>query len=216
VKRWGNSECGNEKYITMHEEIMKQKWVISGPLLEVCVLSLVTEPKEWRSKYDSTKEKIIRPTISKADIIENRHRQLKTIVKKLREIDPTIVILETDDRINHEIEMLDKDKAIDRWNYLDMKALINIGHERKGRIMIRLLNENIIETDIMYVDDDYGFKHTRELKKLMNKVLISTNGICGSIGHENNLSFIIQTKNLDHNYSSFYDVKWNRKVKYYL
>jgi hypothetical protein len=96
-----------------------------------------------------------------------------------------------------------------------MKVLINIGYKRQGRIMIELFNEDIIQIKIMYVDDDYKFKHTKELKKLLNKVIKSFNGICGSIGHENSLSSIIKVHQLllDNNISGFYDIKWNNKVK---
>jgi len=190
-----------ENYITMHDEIMKEKWVISGPLMEVCVLSHITEPREQK--------------LNDNEKIENRHNQLKTIINKLREIDSIIEILETNDRINFEIEMLEKIKNSDGSNELDIKAFINIGYKRKGRIIIKLMNERIIKTTIMYDDYDYRFKHTRKLKQLLNKTLISINGICGSIGHENDLSSIIQTEQLHSEFSSFFDVKWNRKAKYY-
>jgi hypothetical protein len=125
-----------------------------------------------------------------------------------------IEIIETDDRIETEIELLNKNKL----KLIDMKVLINIGYKREGRLMIQLFNEDIIHIKIMYVDDGYNFKNTKELRKLLNQMIKCFNGICGSIGHENDISSIISAERLlvDNNIYGFYDIKWNNKVKMHI
>jgi flagellar biosynthesis regulator FlbT len=96
-----------------------------------------------------------------------------------------------------------------------MKIFINIGYKRKGRMMLEIINDDIIKITVMYVDDDYRFKCTKELKKVLNKMVKLFNGICGSISHENTLSSIIKVDQLlrDNNIYGFYDIKWNYRVK---
>jgi hypothetical protein len=196
----------SEEYITMSDEIMKERWVIQGPLLELNILSLVKKPKELGTK-----------NISKEQLLENRHNFLMDIIFKIKEMYPVIEILEDDKRIGLEIELLNNDKLLTKngLNHINMKVFINIGFKRKGRITISKFNDDIIDLNIMYVDDDYRFKHTKELKRLLNKMLKSLNGICGSIGHENVLKCIINVEQLlyDNNIYGFYNVTWNNKVK---
>jgi hypothetical protein len=185
-----------EEHITMHDEIMTQKWVIQGPLLELCVLSLVTKPREWDFKS-------IEENISQSQVLENRYQFLKNIISKMKELSSIIEIIEDHERIYNEIKLLNEDK------------LVNIGYKRKGRMMLKIINEDIIKITVMYVDDDYRFKSTKELKKVLNKMVKLFNGICGSISHENTLSSIIKIDQLlhDNNIYGFYDIKWNYRVK---
>jgi hypothetical protein len=195
------------EYITMHDEIMSQKWVIGGPLLELSVLSLVPELK---------KDKINNSTCK---IPGNRLVFIKYIYKKIKELKPVIEIIEKDERIYYEIELLNSNKLENnnKTKIIDFKIYINIGIKRKGRILLELKSENIIGITIMYEDHDYNFKNKKNLNKLLIKIIKYTNGICGAIGHENTISSIIKVDQLlvDNNIKSFYDIKWNHKVKYF-
>jgi len=198
------------EYITMHDEIISQKWVIGGPLLELSVLSLVPELK---------KDKNIKTNNSTYKILENRLVFLKYIFKKIKKLKPIIEIIEKDERIYHEIELLNLNKLENKNNtkIIDLKIFINIGIKRRGRIWFELKSENIIGITIMYEDHDYNFKNKKDLNKLLIKIIKYTNGICGAIGHENTISSIIKIDQLlvDNNIKGFYNIKWNHKVKYF-
>lgn len=214
----GKRRINMEEYITMYDEIMSQEWVIQGPLLELDVLSLVTKPINWNDKEN----------ISNTEVLENRNQFLIGIITKMEEIKPTVEIVEDYERIYNEIKLLNEDKLVNaglsyffrdkqirtKTRRMEMRIFINIGYKRKGRMSLEKVNDDIIKISIMYVDDDYRFKYTRELKKLLNKMIELFNGICGSIGHENTISSIINVDQLlsDKNFRSFYVVKWNNKV----
>jgi hypothetical protein len=206
-----------EEYITMHDDIKRHQWVIGGPLLELCILSLVAKPKGWGAKYIKDKEEFVKPIISKEQLLKNRYAFLKNIILKLKEMKSIMEIIESDDRIETEIELLNQNELInkDKSKVIDMKVLINIGYKREGRLMIKLCNEDIIHIKIMYVDEGYNFKNTKELRKLLNQMVKCFNGICGSIGHENDILSIINADRLlvDDNIYGFFDIKWNHKVR---
>ena len=206
------------EYISMHDEIMSQKWVIGGPLLELCVLSLVTEPKSWKIKITPENIDHVERNISQTQILENRYQFLINIILKIKEMKPTVEIIEDYERICNEIKLINEDQLINKnkTRWIDMKIYISIGYKRPGRMMLEIISERIIKIKMMYVDDDYRFRNTKELKKLLSKMIQLFNGICGSIGHENDLSSIIKAERLpyDDNIYGFYDIKWNHKVKW--
>jgi len=207
----------SEEYITMNDEIMSQKWVITGPLLELCVLSLVTKPKKWDYKFNQKNQLYADENISQPHILENRYQFIKNIITKIEEIKEYVEIIEDHERIDKEIKLLNENKLINKnkSRIMDMKIFINIGYKRQGRMMIEVVNKDIIKTTFMYDDNDYRFKYTKELKKLLNKAIKLFNGICGSIGHENIISSIIKEDRLLYynNIYGFYDIKWNHNVR---
>ena len=206
-----------KEYTTMSDEIMNQKWVIAGPLLELCILSIVTKPKKWGYKFGQLNKLFIKENISKEQILENRYLFLKNIISKIEEIKTFVEIIEDHKRIDNEIKFLNEDKLLNKnkTKIIDMKIFINIGYKRQGRMMIEIINDDIVLITMIYVDDDYSFKYTKELKKLLGKMIKLFNGICGSISHENTLPSIIKVDQLlyDNNIYGFYDIKWNHNVK---
>jgi len=205
-----------EEYITMNDEIMRQKWVITGPLLELCVLSLVTKPKKWRYKFAQLNKLVVKENISREHILENRYQFMKNIISKIEEIKTFVEIIEDRERIENEIKLLNENELINKnkTRIIDIKIFINIGYKRQGRMMIEIINDDIILIKMMYDDYDYNFKYKKELKKLLNKMIKLFNGICGSISHENTLSSIIKADQLlyNNNIYGFYNIKWNHNV----
>jgi len=138
---------------------------------------------------------------------------LRNIISKTKEIKKYIKIIESQERIDNEIKLINKGKS----RIIDMKILIKIGYKRKGRMIIELINDDIILIEVMYDDYTNKFKNKKELNKLLGKMIKLFNGICGSISHENTLPSIIKADRLpfDNNIHGFYDIKWNNKVKIY-
>jgi hypothetical protein len=201
-------EVMDEKYITMHEEINRKKWPIGGPLLELCVLSLIPVPKAWKSTY-ITEEYV---NITEEDKLKNKIGFLESIVFNLRKMQKYINIVEDNERIKKEIELLAKNEI----RLVDMRILINIDRDRKGRILMDLANEKIVHIKIVLVDTYSKFGSAKKIRKLLPKMIKSFNGICGSICYENDISAIIAVERLlqDGNIFDFRDLQWNRRVKF--
>jgi hypothetical protein len=164
-------------------------------------------PKAWKSTY-ITEEYV---NITEEDKLKNKINFLESIVFNLRKLKKYINIVENNKRIKKEIELLAKNEI----RFIDMKILINVNRERKGRMMISLKNEKIVHIKVMFVDTYYKFGHTKQMKKLLTKMIKSFNGICGSICYENDISFIISVEGLldDGNMFDFRDLQWNHRVK---
>jgi len=82
-------------YVTLHEEIMKQKWVINGPLLIFSILSYI--PTIKGKKECSTEEEI-----------NNNIKFIKSIFSKMMKLSKIIKIIDDKERIYKEIEYLCK------------------------------------------------------------------------------------------------------------
>jgi hypothetical protein len=98
----------------IHDEIIKEKWVTSGPLFEISILSLIPRKKAKKN-------------ISSEDIKEC----VDDIFKNIRSL-KSIKIIPDSQLIQNEILKL----CSGELEYMDIKIITTIDHERKGRLMI--------------------------------------------------------------------------------
>jgi hypothetical protein len=201
-----------DNYITMHEDLMKKDRVAYGPYLELTILSFITTPKEWITETINGKH--IKKEISVNEVIENKINFLMEKVEKIINMDEYFETTNEMGRIGKEIKYLCK-KEID---YLDMELFINIGHKRNGRLMIELINDSIVSFNFMFIDEE-DFKCRNDEEVLLNKLIESINGFCGTIGLESNALDIFKIDDLiinigDGEHYGIENIKWNTKIKY--
>jgi hypothetical protein len=201
-----------ENYITMNKEILAQRWVTGGPLLELSVLSVIPTPREWFPKMIN--DEYIKYTPSSDEKINNKIHFLEENMVKIKSLSQTIEILENDERITKEIFYLCKNEI----RLIDIKIMVNIGYKRKGRLWIELVDDSIFLYKVMYIDED-GYYCRKEARKLFSKLMKLLNGLCGTIGLESGPNDILKIKDLLMNRGGkgyvygIEHVKWNSGIK---
>jgi hypothetical protein len=156
----------------MHDEIIKEKWVTSGPLFETSILSLIPRKKA-------------KENISSEDIKEC----VDGIFKKVGSL-KNIRIISDSQLIQNEILELSNSEL----EYMDIKTITTIDHERKGRLMIVPLKRNLIHINFMVIDDDTIEKE--KYRQFLNEALVLFNGIVGSTSWETDCAYLFDSDRL--------------------
>jgi hypothetical protein len=194
------------------EEIDDENWMQYGPHLELCVLSYITSPKKWDSKFINNKE--IKYEVSRKEDIDNKIAHLTEIVNRIVNNLSEIKIIDNLKDIQKNIGNI----FIKTSNNIYINIKVNIGGERRGCLYIENISNSILLIKI-FVLDEYDFKCRIEFNKLFQDLFNLSNGFCGTIGLESDVKDIFKIDELEINIGdeSNYGIEniyWNKNIKF--
>jgi hypothetical protein len=136
----------------------------------------------------------------------NNISSINGFIKKLQTLKYNIE-LSNDNNINSEIENYINRTSIN----IESDIYINICGKRHSIIKIERLSDEIAQIDFCFFEEEINEKEMKELKQLLNDLIIGFNGIVGMVGWETVCSMIFFKTEKDYPNKEYA----RRKLKHY-